>query len=61
LPGSIFVSNPIGREIARADETQQILYGNCDLSEIDFYRQRWPLLRDRRIETYTEIGPRFLT
>ena len=59
--GNSFISNPIGRETARADATPQLLYGDCDLSEIDFYRQRWPLLRDRRIETYAEIGKRFLT
>ena len=58
--GNSFICNPIGREIARADGTPQTLHGDCDLGLIDHYRQRWPFLRDRRIETYAEIGNRFL-
>ena len=56
--GNSFVCNPIGRITAAADASPATLLDDCDLGQIDYYRQRWPLLRDRRIETYAEIMQR---
>ncbi len=58
--GHSFICNPIGRFMAQADTSPQILYGECDLDQIDHYRQRWPLLRDRRIDSYGEIMKHYI-
>lgn len=59
--GNSFVCDPFGQiveEAAHQDET--ILLANCDRSRIGFYRSHWPFLRDRRIETYSELQKRYL-
>ncbi|ASQ91705.1 acyltransferase [Prosthecochloris sp. GSB1] len=59
--GNSFVSDPFGGIAALADESaEQVLVADCDLSKIGFYRSHWPFLRDRRIETYGDLGRRYL-
>lgn len=58
--GQSFVANPFGVCLAKASaEQEEVLVVECDLSQIDFYRQHWPFLRDRRIDTYAPLTKRF--
>ncbi len=59
--GQSFVSSPFGELISKAPKDEErILMAECDLSQIDIYRQHWPFLRDRRIESYANLTQRFL-
>jgi len=59
--GQSFVSDPFGKVLAQASATEeQILVVACDLGLIEQTRRNWPFLRDRRVETYSGIGLRFL-
>lgn len=59
--GNSFVSNPFGSYVFHADnqnETSEVI--EIDLNETKNFRQVWPFLRDRRIESYTDINKRYL-
>jgi N-carbamoylputrescine amidase len=59
--GNSFVCNPFGQIINEAaHQDEAILLAKCDRNSIGFYRSHWPFLRDRRIETYSELQKRFL-
>ena len=57
--GCSFVSDPAGVVIADTDGSAQLLLANCDLGQIEQVRRNWPFLRDRRIDSYSEINKRF--
>jgi len=59
--GQSFISNPFGVALAKAGvENEEILTAECDLTQIEFYRQHWPFLRDRRIDAFSPITNRFI-
>jgi N-carbamoylputrescine amidase len=59
--GNSFVSDPFGQVVAEAAHTgEEILYADCDLSRIAFYRSHWPFMRDRRIDSYGDITRRWI-
>ena len=59
--GNSFVSDPFGQVISEAAHNdEEILYADCDLSKISFYRSHWPFMRDRRIDSYGEITRRWI-
>lgn len=59
--GHSFVSDPFGQVVvAAAQSSEQILLQECDLGRIAHYRSHWPFLRDRRVESYGEIGRRYI-
>ena len=59
--GSSFVSDPQGKIIAQASTNkEEILIAEVDLDRIEYIRQNWPFLRDRRIDSYDGITKRFL-
>ena len=59
--GNSFVSDPYGQIIEEAaHQDEALLIARCDLGRIQFYREHWPFLRDRRIESYGELQKRFL-
>ncbi|AOS83200.1 acyltransferase [Chlorobaculum limnaeum] len=59
--GNSFVSDPFGQVIAEAaHNNEEILYADCDLSKIAFYRSHWPFMRDRRIDSYGDITRRWI-
>ncbi len=59
--GQSFVASPFGELIARASaEHEEILLAKCRLNQIKSYREHWPFLRDRRIESYTPLSARYL-
>lgn len=59
--GTSFVSGPQGELLYRAgadEEASAVI--DIDLEHSEEVRQWWPFLRDRRIESYTDIGRRFI-
>ncbi|HWC15701.1 MAG TPA: carbon-nitrogen hydrolase [Terriglobales bacterium] len=59
--GKSFLADPFGRVLAEAShDREEILVAEVNLREIEDVRRNWPFLRDRRIESYSEIGHRFL-
>ncbi len=58
--GHSFVCGPQGELIAQADDqTPKLLVAEIDLARTELIRRRWPLLRDRRIESYSDLARRF--
>lgn len=59
--GQSFVCDTAGQVLARAPQTEeQALVVEVDLDEVEFQRQHWPFLRDRRIDAYGALGRRFV-
>jgi N-carbamoylputrescine amidase len=59
--GQSFVADPQGVIIAQASvDREEILLAEIDLERIEYIRQNWPFLRDRRIDAYDGIKQRFL-
>ncbi len=59
--GGSFVANPFGEIMARAPaDREEVLLVECDLDRIEEIRRNWPFFRDRRIDTYDDIGRRFI-
>ncbi len=59
--GNSFVAGPQGEFIAQAsNDKEEILTCKIDLDRCEDVRRIWPFLRDRRIETYSDITKRFI-
>jgi len=59
--GSSFVTDPLGRLIARAGEyREETLLVRCDLRLVEETRRNWPFLRDRRVDAYAGLLRQFL-
>jgi N-carbamoylputrescine amidase len=59
--GRSFVCNPFGKILNQASENEaQIIITSCPLTEIESTRQKWPFLRDRRIDSYQNLNKLFL-
>ena len=59
--GQSFVADPQGVIIAQASvDREEILLAEVNLERIEYIRQNWPFLRDRRIDAYNGITKRFL-
>ena len=58
--GHSFVTDPFGRDIAEAGESQEILIARCDPALIESARRNWPFLRDRRVDAYGPILKRYI-
>ncbi len=59
--GNSFVSDPFGQVLAEAPhQREEILFADCDLSRIDFYRSHWPFMRDRRVDSFGELTRRWI-
>jgi N-carbamoylputrescine amidase len=59
--GGSFVSNPLGTVLWQAPHDDEAVHvQEIDLSLTDFYRTHWPFLRDRRIDSYSDLQKRFL-
>ncbi len=51
--GASFVADPLGRVLSKASHDQEeILYADCNFSEIEKVRKDWPFLQCRRTEEY---------
>lgn len=59
--GQSFIVDPQGKFIAQASvDKEEILMAEIDLDRIEYIRQNWPFLRDRRIDAYDGITRRFM-
>jgi len=59
--GGSFVSNPFGTILWQAPQLEETVHvQEIDLSLTDYYRSHWPFLRDRRIDSYSDIQKRFV-
>jgi len=59
--GQSFIADPQGIIVAHASEDkEEIVLAEVDLERIEYVRQNWPFLRDRRVDAYEGIGQRFL-
>jgi N-carbamoylputrescine amidase len=58
--GHSFVTDPFGRDIAEAGESEEILIVRCDPALIESARRNWPFLRDRRVDAYGPILKRYI-
>jgi len=59
--GGSFVADPFGRILVEGShDKEEVLVADIDLKLLEDTRRNWPFLRDRRIESYGEIGHRFL-
>lgn len=59
--GGSFVANPFGSVIYQAShDTEETHVQELDLSATDRYRTHWPFMRDRRIDSYSQITKRYI-
>jgi len=59
--GASFLCDPFGRVIAEAShDKEEILMGEVDLRLLEDTRRNWPFLRDRRIDSYSQITNRMI-
>ena len=59
--GGSFVCDPTGELLASGSNTDgDVLLATCSREILEEQRRAWPFLRDRRIDSYAEIGKRFL-
>jgi len=59
--GGSFLCDPFGRMIAEAPhDKEEVLVGEVDLAAVEDVRRNWPFLRDRRIDSYSQITSRLI-
>lgn len=59
--GGSFISNPFGRLLYKGSvDDEEVHVQDVDLAKSDSYRVHWPFLRDRRIDSYSQITKRFI-
>jgi N-carbamoylputrescine amidase len=59
--GGSFIANPHGRLLYLAPHDEEVVHvQEIDVDQAGYYRQVWPYLRDRRIDTYKPITKRYL-
>ena len=59
--GGSFVSNPFGSLLYKAShENEEIAVIDIDTEKSESYRTHWPILRDRRIDSYEPITKRYI-
>lgn len=59
--GQSFICDPQGIVITQASaDKEEILLAEIDLDRIEYIRQNWPFLRDRRIDSYGDITKRVI-
>jgi N-carbamoylputrescine amidase len=59
--GGSFVSNPFGSVLYQAShENEEVKVVEIDLNNTDRYRTHWPFMRDRRIDSYSQITQRYI-
>ncbi|MDA7848257.1 carbon-nitrogen hydrolase, partial [Sulfurospirillum sp.] len=59
--GNSFVVGPQGEFITQASsDKEEVIVIEVDLNKSEEVRKTWPFLRDRRIETYSDLNKRFI-
>ncbi len=54
--GGSFVASPTATLLAKADDREQIVYADCDLSYVKKVQDAWRLLLERRPEMYGDLA-----
>ena len=59
--GGSFITNPFGTILYQASyDKEETFVQRVDLGQIEYYRNIWPFIRDRRIDTYEPILQRWV-
>jgi len=59
--GSSFICGPQGEILVQGSDTRaEIIHATVDLKRTEEIRRMWPFLRDRRIDSYADLGKRYL-
>lgn len=59
--GSSFICGPQGEILAHAGQDKpEMISATIDLEDVDRVRRIWPFLRDRRIDSYSNLEQRYL-
>ncbi len=59
--GGSFVSNPFGTLLYKAShDDEEVAVVDIDTAKTDVYRTHWPFMRDRRIDSYSQLTKRFI-
>lgn len=58
--GHSFLAGPFGEILDSAHESEKTIIVDCHFSKIEETRQNWPFLRDRRIDSYSELNSRLI-
>lgn len=58
--GGSMVINPFGKVLWEGDQQEAIQVIEIDLEQTNYYRNHWPFLRDRRIDSYQDITKCFI-
>lgn len=59
--GRSFACGPTGAVLAEASENgDEIVVVDCDFESIEEQRRSWPFLRDRRVDTYSQLTERYI-
>jgi N-carbamoylputrescine amidase len=59
--GGSFVANPFGSILFQASyDNEEVKVVELDLNNTDRYRTHWPFMRDRRIDSYSQITQRYI-
>ena len=59
--GGSFIANPFGRVLYQASHDQEeVIVHEIDTAGTDRYRTHWPFMRDRRIDSYSQITKRYI-
>jgi N-carbamoylputrescine amidase len=59
--GQSFVCDPAGQILAKAGQKEEEnLIVDIDFQRVEEQRTHWPFLRDRRIESYSDLGKRLI-
>ena len=59
--GGSFIANPFGTILYQASQDQEeVVVQEIDTDKTDSYRTHWPFMRDRRIDSYSQITRRYI-
>ena len=59
--GGSFIANPFGTIIYQASpDLEEVVVQEIDTDKSESYRTHWPFMRDRRIDSYSEITKRYI-
>jgi predicted amidohydrolase len=55
-PGASALHDCFGEVIAKGGATEELVIGDIDLAQLRAWRERFPALKDRRVEVYSALG-----
>jgi len=59
--GQSFVADYYGQVMERASVSEEaIVYADCDMTGLESMRRIWPFFRDRRVDSFADLGRRII-